>query len=340
MKSARCCSILGLLVSLFLSNTAHAVGPSQSGQDTDPSKSKQDAGPSPTEKTTPSPTEGTAGGSQGAQNAIPSKSINAGVNIESYYSVDYTFVDPWEKPRSLNLKYPVKKTNDMIARFGIPRWMTEGPSSPRDKAEQANGKRSEIVKAGLFIYHPGKLLGPDPSAVVSYYAPDFCSQIAQKLKKMLVDDGKDSRENRIEIALRFVQDIPYAVPADAENDAKRIRSGVLTPPEVLLSCYGDCDSKSFLLAGILAYLIDPGDVRFFETDTHMTMAVRMPSGDKAAYSEMVGEGENSHVEHYWIAEPSGARLKVGDRGSFAAKKVSVSHLIFDEKYAQSLDGAH
>jgi hypothetical protein len=74
--------------------------------------------------------------------------------------------------------------------------------------------------------------------------------------------------------MAFVQDIPYGIP-EFEDDGIT-RSGLSPPPLILLTGYGDCDSKVTLFAGILRHLIDPADILFLRPEgvAHVLTAIR------------------------------------------------------------------
>lgn len=228
------------------------------------------------------------------------------------YLIDYTFKDQFSQTINMKIVFPIEGTEAMIDRFGIPNWLFK-----RYQDTPANRyKRKQIIEEGLFVQN-GNYLEINYNAVVEYYSP-FCKPIAQSIINLLTQQQKDSRLNRIEMAMRFVQDIPYGVPPS--KNGKRYFGGILTPPQVLIKKYGDCDSKALLFAGILSFLIDSSDIIFLHQNDHLLTAIKgIPSaGD--TYIEY-------NASTYLLAETAGpANRSLGEKGQYYNKKFSVQPL--------------
>lgn len=232
---------------------------------------------------------------------------------KDFYYFDFTFNDQWEISRNYKCKFSRAQTDQKIHKFGIPESLTE-PFVPTQKAIDS---RKEIARDGLFRI-TSNTIEIDKSAVVSYYAKDFGRPIANFIKECLKQKGADNRLQRIEMAIKFVQDIPYGIPNWETNG--NYYGGISTPPEILIYGYGDCDSKAFLFACILSYLIEPEDIIFVQQDQHLLTAIKTSSKDNISYIPLRGE-------YYGIAETSGpARYNFGvideeDESSIIAEKL-------------------
>lgn len=250
---------------------------------------------------------------------------NNHVAIESFqkddlYLVDYTFRDQFNQSQQVSINLPVAQTRRMVSRFGIPSDML----GPYMATEEVIRLRNQIMREGLFS--PGKVITVDLSAATSYYRP-FARQIADQLTQKLIESGQDSRSNRIEMAMKFVQDIPYGIPQFDEAD--RYYGGLLTPPEVLLYRYGDCDSKTVLFAGILSYMIDPDDIVFLRCPDHVLTGI---SGEpEKGQFYVVASGDS---KKYILAETAGpGRVAWGNPGSNyqAGKEYRIEKLVLNER---------
>lgn len=224
------------------------------------------------------------------------------VEKNEVFLIDYSFRDHLGVSRSVKLNYPVDQTRKMIRKFGIPKKLL-GPYLVTPEIIEA---RTRMMRDGLFS--SGKVITADLSAVTSYYRP-FCEQIAAQLLRTLREEDSDTREARIEMAMKFVQDIPYGVP-DFDNE-QRYYGGLATPPEVMLYQYGDCDSKSVLFAGILSYMINPTDVVFLRSPDHVLTGIKGTPRKGQYYVHNAADGHQ-----YILAETAGpGRVQWGNPGS-------------------------
>jgi hypothetical protein len=218
------------------------------------------------------------------------------------YTISYTFKDQKDILRTFKFIYNEKKTLADMARYGVPVSFFDdiSGSTPVSKS------RMKEISKGFFVQN-GNILKPDRSAIVSYYRP-YCKSIAGGIISILMSEGSDNRENRILMAMRFVQDIPYGVPEI--NDSTWEVYGIYTPPEVLIRMFGDCDSKAILFTCILSYLIDAKDILFlFQGHDHALIAIKGIPGPKQKYIEV-------SKAKYIIADVTGPlRLDLGDDGN-------------------------
>jgi hypothetical protein len=94
---------------------------------------------------------------------------------------------------------------------------------------------------------------------------DSTRAIAEHIRETLKGISKSNYVNTIETVRSFVSHIPYGIPdfdavdlpmGTGNSPRKRFIYGECAlMPEILVLCYGDCDSKSLLMAGILSELI-------------------------------------------------------------------------------------
>jgi hypothetical protein len=134
----------------------------------------------------------------------------------------------------------------------------------------------------------------------------------------LSDMGADTRRNRIEFTIRFVQDIPYGIP-DHQDDSLHY-GGVFVPPSLLVNGYGDCDSKALLFAGILSYLIPADEIVFLNQKEHVLTAVR---GEPEQGMTVIRFQGNT----YLLAETAGpGRRSLGQKGNYYRDEFRVEPL--------------
>ncbi|MBN1463994.1 MAG: hypothetical protein JW922_10025 [Paludibacteraceae bacterium] len=218
------------------------------------------------------------------------------------YVVDYTFKDHNGQLQTYNFEFDIEKTKADIKQFGVPESMFE----PFLNTPDVQKRRAQMTSNGLFKL-AGTQLNPDKSAIVAFYRAIYCKPIAERIVETLAQTGMDNRNQRIELAMRFVQDIPYGVPQNVRND--KYTGGLLTPPEILTQYnYGDCDSKTVLFIGILSYLVDAYDLLFVGIPGHVLSAIRAePISGQTYYIMQDGD--------YVIAETAGpGARKFGEKG--------------------------
>lgn len=239
------------------------------------------------------------------------------------YILRYKFRDQFDRFQEFILRYPLAQTREMIERFGIPKWMFERYLETPEEIK----RRKRVLEEGLFM-EEGDFLKVDKSGVVEYYAPVFCRPIAEQIAGVLYDYGRDTYAERISMAMKFVQDIPYGIPEFDDKDWHY--GGILTPPEVLLHMYGDCDSKAILFAGILIYLLDAADVIFLNQPDHILTAIRSKPQRGQTYVRL---GDDTFV----LAETAGpARVKFGEKGLFYRGQYKAERLVVSRKDVLSL----
>jgi len=193
-------------------------------------------------------------------------SIDTRVENE-HYIIDYTFKDHREFLHEIDIVFEKDQTDTMIKKFGFPSSLLKNNQNSFEKEDLK--QRNEIIKNGLFLIDGG-VIQKDKKAIVKYYR-ETTYQIANYIISYLEINNQDTRQNRIEMAMKFVQDIPYAIP---EEGRRIYKNGYITPPEVLIEGYGDCDSKTILFVCIMSFLIDSDDILFVSIPGHIFSAIK------------------------------------------------------------------
>ena len=234
---------------------------------------------------------------------------------ESIYTIKYRFKDHFGNFQNYELVLPYTYTKQAIKKFGIPTWLFE----PYVDSEENRKVRQYEMSKGLFMLDDN-LIEVDKSAVLHYYSPHYFKPIAEMIISSLADYGKDTRRDRIEMTIRFIQDIPYGIPTD--KNKQRHYGGVIPPPKVLIEGFGDCDSKVLLFVGILIYLIPGDDIIFLNQDDHVLAAVKEKPEKGLTYIEYKGQ-------KYLVAETAGpGKRLLGQKGNYYRKKFRVETLRF------------
>lgn len=247
-----------------------------------------------------------------------------GCEENGQYVLTCEFKDHKQKYQVITVSYPVPVMLKMIERFRFPRKYMQGRRMSKLELVMWNNSRDNALNKGMFMIKDNKLR-PDPSAIVNYYAEVFCRPIAIQLQEMLHRYGMDTRRERIELAMKFVQDIPYAIPY--QNDPRYMYGGLITPPEILYMKFGDCDSKSFLFGGILAYLIDPRDIGFLTVPGHLFTVIRETQLEK----DMVFMGAGQHK--YVVAETAGPhRINYGQPSQYKIGEIDLHPLQYQGRH--------
>tara|TARA_B100001250_G_scaffold217178_1_gene186313 strand:+ start:2214 stop:3017 length:804 start_codon:yes stop_codon:yes gene_type:complete len=220
---------------------------------------------------------------------------NSHVNIRlketrNKYKIYYTFKDHFDRIHNKSFVFKKEILDQAISKLGVPDSMYDRYIiNPENLI-----KREHILKEGLYMKR-GNKLDRDYNAIINYYR-DYFKPISKYLIKLLEKQNKDNRINRIEIAMKFIQDIPYGIPEESHSD--KHDDGCFAPPEVLLKGYGDCDSKSFLFVCILSHMINPNDIIFVKGENHLLSAVK--------YDSISGGKYFTHNKRkYYICETAG-----------------------------------
>ena len=153
-----------------------------------------------------------------------------------------------------------------------------------------------------FFKGEGNVFYPDFNRMIPFYM-GFTSPLYALTIKTL---GKDSTpRERVEFLLRFVQDIPYGIPPTHSNS--KVISGILSPPQIFIEKWGDCDSKVLLISSILAH--EPRyKILLVYLENHLLMAFEGRPHPNDSF--IVFQGSK-----FILADPTGpAHLKLGNPG--------------------------
>ena len=210
---------------------------------------------------------------------------------DGVYTVKFTFQDHDKNEWTWNWSYPVEVTDQMILKFGIPFSIFE----PYYAVDSVIRKRDRQINEGMF-YMQDNFVGPDLMAMINYYRP-FLEPIAT-LTDQTLGDNATSRE-RIELVMKFTQDIPYCIPPNQLQD--KYTGGLFPPPQVFLNMYGDCDSKVVIFTGVLSHFDDYEMLIMKETGHVLTGVAGIPKpydvfyeykNKKYIMAETAGPGRN------------------------------------------------
>lgn len=229
------------------------------------------------------------------------------------FLIQYKFLDPFNNFQNYELVLPERPTLEMINKFGVPKWMFE----PYVDTEANRWSREQKMAEGFFHLNDNTI-EVNKSAVIAYYGPIYCKPIAEMIISSLSDYGLDTRRNRIEMAMRFIQDIPYGIPT--YDDKNLHYGGVSPPPKLLIEGFGDCDSKVLLFVGILSYLIPAEDIIFLNQPEHVLSAIKAEPEKGLTYIRF-------KKETYLIAETAGPGKRfLGEKGNYFRNKFKVEEL--------------
>lgn len=153
--------------------------------------------------------------------------------------------------------------------------------------------RGMLRKKGLAL-RAGNVVEADMPVVVKRNAP-VLKPLALAFQKVAADRGY-SEENLIGAVLSMVQTaLRYKIPANLENDLHTC--GLLPPARALLSGWGDCDTKTGVLGGVLA-----------NWSKMRMVGVAVPGHYLMAIRRLPGKGD-MFVRHegleYVLVEPAG-----------------------------------
>lgn len=232
---------------------------------------------------------------------------------EGDFNISFSFKDQFGYRQDFDFSFPEEKVNKDISKFGIPKWIFD----VYEVTEKNQQYRKHLMDEGLFRLN-GKIVEVDKSAFINYYSETYCKPIAEQIVEALAIYGKDNRRERIEMAMRFIQDIPYGVPEFANKTTHF--GGVSPPPRLLIEMKGDCDSKALLFVGILTYLINNEEIIFLNQPHHLLTAIR---GEPKKGLTFVRYKRRK----YLIAETAGpGEVRLGQKGKYFTTKVDIELL--------------
>jgi len=172
----------------------------------------------------------------------------------------------------------------------------------------------EELPPALFKEH--YLLGamPDYSAIVSYYHSTV-TELYKSWKRFVLRENL-SRRQSVEVLLLFFQDFPYGIPPGSYNN--RMISGLFVPSLVISNGWADCDSKSLMMATVLAH------DEFFRDKLAMILVPGHALLGVSLRPQAYDETYSHRRKEYIVAEATGlARTPFGRKNSPYKKVLSI-----------------
>ncbi len=230
--------------------------------------------------------------------------IPAGGSLQRRYGGDgggdalliYEWTDPWSvryvswagdtptvaassRERQLTLATSVNtaRLREVIDSFGYEDRGSTSYSGEADLQRQFDERARRAATRGIILERSGEhfSLGVDYDWVVQQSRADL-RQTAAELQRVARRYGYETHRELLGVMAAFVQGMTYAQPPAFRRDATGRRfgtCGITMPLETLYNGWGDCDSKSLLLASLLANI--PGQrVIFLRGHHHLFVGVR------------------------------------------------------------------
>ncbi len=217
---------------------------------------------------------------------------------DSSYCFQYGFRDHKAKPTIWQWSYNRYLVDSMSNAYGLPK----NYFKPYKATASERKKRLRIQKQALFTKIDMYVV-PDYNAIVEHHR-SFTKPIYDLINLTLGDSA--TKEDRLEMMLKFCQDLPYRIPPTEYNN--KIIEGLLPPSLSLKLGYGDCDTKAMIFASTLSHSTDY-DMLVLTVPNHVLMAVK---GIPKPYQEFI----EYQGEKYILCQPVGpARLNFGNKGS-------------------------
>ena len=216
---------------------------------------------------------------------------------DNYYVFRYKFSSPSNEWYEWKWKYRKSDTNEMIKKFGMPQSIFE----PYRATKKNIRLRDQVINKSFFK-REGNILYPGFNRIIPFYMGFTSPLYALTIKTLGIDP---TPRQRVEFLLRFVQDIPYGIPPIHSNS--KVISGILTPPQIFIEKWRDCDSKVLLISSILAH--EPRyKILLVYLEKHLLMAFEGRPHPNDSF--IVFQGSK-----FILADPTGpSHLKLGNPG--------------------------
>lgn len=243
------------------------------------------------------PPSSSMGVEQYHRNARPKIFLDSLTN-DSTYCFQYEFRDPKGNPTIWRWSYDRYLVDSMSKAYGLP----SNYFKPYKATSSVRKKRLRIRKRALFT-KVDKYVVPDYNAIIKYHRK-FTKPLYDLVNLTLGDSA--SKEDKLELILKFCQDLPYRIPPTEYKN--KIVEGLFPPSLSLKLGYGDCDTKAMIFASALSHSSDY-DMLVLTVPNHVLMAIK---GIPKPYQESI----EYQGEKYILCQPVGpARLRFGDKGS-------------------------
>ncbi len=178
------------------------------------------------------------------------------------YDIRFQFKDQENRLKSWHWSYDVPSTDAAILKYGVPNSLFEVYIA----TDSALRSRKAMLVSAMFR-REGDYIVPDVLAMIRYYSV-FLTPI-----RLALNQAKDeyiSRRARLELLVKFCEDIPYGVPPNNFNN--KYTAGLVPPPQVFINGWGDCDSKALIFA-TTSLSIDRNEVLFLYETGHLLVAI-------------------------------------------------------------------
>ncbi len=217
---------------------------------------------------------------------------------DSTYCYQYVFRDHKNNLLIWRWDYDRYEVDSASEAFGLPKNYFQ-PYRPTSSVLK---KREQIREKALFK-KVDRIILPDYNAIVEHHR-QFTKPLHDLIELALGDSA--TKEDKLEIILKFCQDLPYQIPPPEYQG--KIIEGIFPPALSLKVGYGDCDTKAMLFASTLSH--DPHyEMLLLTVPNHVLMAVK---GIPKPYQHFI----EHQGEKYILCQPVGpARLAFGNRGS-------------------------
>ncbi len=231
------------------------------------------------------------------------------------YQYRYTFKDHKNIFRTWSWNYDKKAVDDIVNAYGVPPEIFK----PYRATADVISKRKRQIRDGMYKIR-GRCVIPDNCAVAAASMKPM-RPLYELLDKVSVEE-KLSKRDRIELLMKFCQDIPYGIPPESYNG--KVISGLYPPPLVLKEKYGDCDTKAVMFVSILSY--DPYyKTAFLKVPRHVLLGI-----------EGIPQPYDKHITYngiqYIFCEPVGpGRYPFGEPGSPYREISIVEPFIIEEE---------
>lgn len=229
------------------------------------------------------------------------------VVIGEDYHFTYSFRDLKMAHQELKWSFNKNRIDNYIYGFGLVE-----QNSARIKATQRELRDALMyVENGILAFDYSKVVIDSREMVKPLYV-DYMR---------IVNKYNLNKRDQVELVMRFLQDIPYKMPP--KNYLGRFIAGLFPPSELMKMGWGDCDSKSILMAAILSHdEFFYNKMAMINVPGHALLGIVAHPLTYDKYIEFQGE-------HYVYSEPVGpARTPFGQTNSPYSHGIEVHPLVF------------
>ena len=176
--------------------------------------------------------------------------------------------------------------------YGVPDdWTEISYESDEDLKAKFLQARARCARHGidLELRSDAIKISPDPDWIVLNSSSDL-APLARGLQRAAAERGYRDQRGFTGVAASFIQGLDYKIPPDEKvtADGTKISTcGVTMPLETLWKGAGDCDTKCFLMASLLANAENVPAV-YLEGEEHMFIGVACPPRPGDSYVTLQG----------------------------------------------------